>query len=113
MKIRISMRAVLVAVLLLAFSVAGFAQTRTPVVNVKYTLGAVTRTTTGDFWSTAQSAPNFTSAILHVVPGGTAIATGCRLQVLTGPTAAGATLLADDPNAIVDCTTASKTVVVR
>jgi len=80
------------------------AQSRTPIVNVKYSYAGVTRSTTGLFWSSGNPALNFTSALIRVVPTGSP--SGCTVKFYTGPTAALATIVADDANASITCTSA-------
>jgi hypothetical protein len=102
------------AALVLILALAAFAQNQLPIhaISAKQTFPEVTRTSTGDFWASAQPAANFMNAVLHIVPGGTAIATSCRLAVVTGPTAATATALVDHPNSIIDCTGGPRSVAV-
>lgn len=94
----------LMALMLLVAPLGLLAQTRTPTVDVRKALAAVSRTTTGTYWTTGQDSLNFHTVMLRVVTTGTP--TTCKLAVFTGPTAALATVLADDPKSIIDCTAA-------
>lgn len=87
------------------------AQQRTPVVDARQAFAAVSRTTTGLYWATANSSLNHRSVLLRVIVTGAP--TSCKLAIFTGPTAALATVLADDPKAIIDCTAAAANHVVR
>jgi hypothetical protein len=106
MRLRNTFTSLLAVVLLIAMSVnipVSLAQTRTPIVVNKYTFAAVTKAATGNLWTAAQPSLNYNSALIHIVNGGTAVATGCVIKVLTGPTAALATTLADDANNVINC----------
>jgi len=85
------------------------AQDNQRVINVKNPLAGVQRSTTGIFWTTGQEALNFTSMLVRVVPTGSP--SGCTIVVKTGPTAALATVAADDANASITCTSAINKVV--
>jgi hypothetical protein len=80
-----------------------------PVVGNKYPLGSVQATGTGDLWTTAKAAVNYSNAIIHWVTAGSPNA--CTLHILTGPTAALATLAVDDPNYAITCTSSGEKVV--
>jgi hypothetical protein len=101
----------LILATMLAVAHLGVAQQRTPIVVNKYSFAAVTKAATGTFWTTGQSALNYNSAIIRLVPGGTSVATACTARVFSGPTAALATVVADDPNNTIDCVSEKSVVV--
>jgi len=78
------------------------------VISSKYPYAGVTATSTGNLWTTGQSALNYSNAIVHYVPTGSP--GSCTLHFLTGPTAALANVAINDPNYSMTCTSAGEAV---
>jgi len=97
------------ALLALATALPMFSQTRTPIVVTKQSLASKAATADGNLWTAAQSALNFTTALVSVRKSGTVDV--CTLTFYTGQTAATATAAVNDANATFSCAAATNKVI--
>ena len=108
---KICMSFILASALVLALTASAFPQSVQPIVVNKRTLAAVSKGADGNLWTTAQSAFNYGAMLVSIRKTGSI--SGCTATVVTGPTAATATIAVNDANASIDCATASVNKVVN
>lgn len=119
MKLKVFLRTVLPAkiwqagmtfLVLAALALPAFAQKVIMQIN-KYPLAGVAVTADGNLWTAAQPTLNYTSALVAVRKSGSVSA--CSLALLTGPTAATATVAINDANSTIDCSSAVNKIVIN